>query len=1138
MFHLTLSNRFELLLQALHERMEADPDTSPLAPRRIIIPSLAVRRAITLDTAERYGICTNLEFAYLAQWLWQAMASLIPGIASDTPFDAKVLTWRMERHFGDPSFAATHDRIGPYLKASDDAMRFELATRVAERFEQYTTYRPDWLQAWGQGRPVRPPGKDPASARLWQQDETWQRALWQRLTQDLQAATDDPVERFVAAVQRDPQAARKILPSKVHVFAQTAIAPQHLLLLRALATVMDVHVYALNPCQAYWFDIVSEKRRARLQARGQALHTDVGHPLLAAWGQQTQAQLALLIEQMDDAVDPEDVSLEPSGGHRLARLQRAVLNLDAPDTQRNDTANKTTSSPDTSIEVHVCHSLRRELETLHNRLLALFAQADAPRPDEVLVVTPAIDKAAPLIDAVFGTARGKRSIAYTVTGRALGGDGGAAAALMALIDLGSSRIKASALMDMLQMPLITQALRWSSDEAAVVQQWLQEAGMRWGLDGVHRASFGVPALEQHTLDDALDRLMLGALMPDTISQDDHEPQLPFLGKLPAGHAVGSQTAWLGTLELFASRLAAWRQSLAVAKTPEAWHQALVAATDNFFAASTPTEMDGLRALRMALSQWRHQTDAAEFDQPISTAVMRAALVQQLQARAPGGVPSGSVTFASMSALRSLPYRVIAVIGLNDSDYPTAKPALEFDLMAQAPRLGDRQGRLDERNVMLDLLLAARERLWLSYVGRHVHSNAELPPSVVLSELLDALARADGVDVKTLQQQIVVEQPLQPFAPELFAPKAPEQRRSYHQTYADALRIAAQHQATLPAPSPSPSPSVSQDDGSDDDGDLTGEDNDGDTPETVVVEARDATPLFKAPLPAVPAALRDINLNDLKRFFTNPAQHLLRTRLGLSLPRLEEEALDDEPFALDPRQRTAMAKMLLSHAARGARGEALTALARAGTAFPAGAMGDAIIQREVRTIQRQLAAVAKAGVNMRLPQQVLSLSVDQQAWTLALDLHKVQSTGLAHLSPSKLRAHDKLLAWIDHLALGVLAPDGVAKTTRWVARDKVLTYKPIGDPQAALGALVQAYAQGLLFPLAMMPASSLAALEPQPEAAVRKAWAGDDRRPGDAADAHVQLAWRGMHALVHDASFEPLAQRLLAPLVEALTVEDL
>ena len=318
-----------------------------------------------------------------------------PMLGAASPYPA------LKAAFDDAAFVAGQSRLQAYLQDADALMRYELASQAAGLLEQYVTYRPAWLQAWRDGDRGAPADADTA----------WQAALWQRLEAELGTHAPHPAEAFVAALQRGgvQQAQRAGLPARLHVFALPAIAPQHLHLLQQLAQHLDVQLYVLNPCREYWFDLVGRRRLSRLAAQGRATGLEEeGNPLLASWGKQAQVMLDALL----DAGGSDDADFVPAPGtHLLAQLQNTLLEL-----QPVAPGSLECAEGDRSIELHVCHSLTRELEVLHDHLLGLFAADHRLRPGDILVVTPDLEAAAPLIDAVFGTAPKERALPYALCG--------------------------------------------------------------------------------------------------------------------------------------------------------------------------------------------------------------------------------------------------------------------------------------------------------------------------------------------------------------------------------------------------------------------------------------------------------------------------------------------------------------------------------------------------------------------------------------------------------------------------------------------------------------------------------------------------------------------------------------------------
>lgn len=1209
MLHLFSSNLFEGLLQALHQRLDeastrasgqgrSGEPASLMEPECILVGSPAMQRRLAQSLADRHGVCTNVDFPFLAPWLWRTMGRVLSQVASESPFEAQSLTWRVLEAFETPALAQQHARLGPYLAASDDAMRYELAAKVAGLLSQYTVDRTDWLTAWLQNRSARPLSPSPT----WRADEIWQAELWRHLSRVIPAIQDDPTARLLQRLRADPARARAALPHRVHAFALPTMPPRHLQLLHALSTVMDVHVYALNPCREFWFDLIDPKQVARIEAReGEDSPTlqfrEVGHPLLAAWGQPLQSQLAQWHDVCQHAEDgmaveassfyhpraqPAMRSTRSSGLTRLQAFQRDVLELRDPATQAQqadlDTDIDATTNAslgagvsaqsvaaDDSVELHACHSMRRQLEALHNRLLDWFAGHATPshegtqsfesarRADDVLVVTPRLDEVAPMIDAVFGAARhaqGARSIAYTITGRRLNDDGGATQALMQLLSVAASRMQASVVIALLHEPLVMQAFDWQSDDVAHVQSWLEGAGLRWGLDAAHRASLGVPADGAFTLQDALDRLLLSTIVgePDLGMAQSGENTAPglvgtlALGQWPAEGFNPAEGKRLRGVALLAQRLRALHDELAVPQTPQAWHATLSRVMDTWLVPRTDAEQDGLRQLRSALAEWRLRAAQADFVRPISLAVLKASLEPSLKSPSRGAVPTGSVTFASMDALRSLPYRVIAMVGMDDGAFPTRVTPLEFDLMAAAPRFGDRSPRLEDRQTMLDLLGAARGHVWIYYSGRDLRDNSEWPPSVVVNEWVDSLAQAERVSPDAMRQALTTHHPLQPFAPALFSPEALPTLRSYHETYAQSL--AQSHPPKPDAMGSSFSAwrdalgddaEAAQPDGEDEDaqgdfGSIFGHadvDVEGKGP---IAPSITSTPLWDQPLTPPAPWDHPITLAALQRFWENPAAAWLRLRLGVGLPREAQAVVDEAPMALDALSRSRLVTTLVPHALRRADRSALHAIARASLHVPSGAWGEPW-QAEGVTLSQELASRIGRGDPAPLPPaRVVSMAVLGQAWPLTLSVPgPLQRDGLVRWHAGQLRAKHHLRAWLEHLMLNALAPKGLRLQTRWVARDQTLVLRPVDDALEQLHALVAWMVQGLAAPLPFVPEASMARAAAQ----LGNPRAKPSNPRGDDEDLALTLAWRGHAPVTQHPNFDAIALAVFEPMHRAM-----
>lgn len=1111
----------------------------------------------------------------------QAGAAVPPDTDTATGANATALPPAEAGWTATPDAPATaHPRLRRYLQQADAAMRLDLAQRLARLYDQYGAFRPEWLEDWAAGRQPRELRGEP--------DAAWQAALYRALlaqalpqgTPDMRDIQDASTTR-TAAAPRPPQAwstapddegtgggrsngpvrapawddsaawrsapsrhqalARLTaalrgmddttlrhrltaagLPATVHLHLLPAIAPLHLALLQQLARGIDIHLDLLNPCAEEWFELVDEQRLLRLLQRGQGDHAETGHRLLTAWGRATQGQLRGLLFDLapGQAVETEDYAplSAADGPTLLTALHDSVLRL-----QDLTPGSLRLRPDDRSIELHDCHSLARQLEVLQERLLGLLGAPDAPPLDRIVVLLPDLQAATPLIDAVFGTAGPERFLPYTITGRALSSVNAPARALMDALALVDSRWPASALMALLQQPVVARRHGLDDEDLATLHDALREAGAHWGLDAAQQRALGLPGEARHTLGRALERLFLGHALPRLAGA-------PLAGLLPAGDAESGRAHALGALWRFVQLLSRLRQLCSRPLSARRWHALLAELLEALVEpdAQQPAELDALRELQQLLAGLAAQWQRAGLQARLPLAVVRQALQGQLDAAVRGGVPTGTLTFAAYSSLRGLPCDVLCMLGLDDGVFPANPRPEEFDLLARAPRAGDRVRRDDDRQLFLDLILSARRVLHMSHTGRSLRDNAPLPPSVLVTELMEALAT--GLGDPRAAARLTLRHPLQAFDPSLFDPAGDPRLRSHRADLAAALDAAAQARRQAPA---TPQAGMPLDEGAED---GTDEGADDDHADALPAAAR--LPFFSAPLPPPEPAWHQVSLAQLVEFARSPARTLLRRRLGLALPLADEELADDEPFVPDSRARNALARRLLPALLDGREGPALQQLAEAGIELPAGSLGAEALETELRGLEQMATTLRAWRDEPPAPAATLRLDVpqDAQVWRLEAVLGDLRPSGLLRHRSGRIGGLDTIEAWLHHLVLCAARPDGVQPETRWLGRGSQARFRPCdpGQARAALADWTAVYARGLCAPVAWLPRAAWAwAADGENLGRAAAVWKGRTGVPGERDDPWNALAWRGLddpcNAERHADGFVRLSGRLLGPL---------
>ena len=1117
MLNLIFSNRYAALTGRL--LTDLDPLTAgtvdPFMPETIIVPGTAVRRQLELDWANEKTICANVRFGFLAQWIWQQLARFVE-VSGDSPFAPEKLAWRIFERLGDASFTARHPRLVAYLvhAEADPLMRLELAQRVARLFDQYITYRQIWVNAWAAGQSVDF-GVAPESVMA---DQAWQADLWRALLASMEIGAEHPAETFFRSLDSATMPVRPHdLPPRVSVFCLPDIPPLYLNILAGLSRMMDIHLYILNPCRHFWNEITTSKRMAHLEAEGKLEYHEVGNSLLAGWGRQTQGLLQQLAELPgaslieDELYSPDE--LAPAPATILHRVQLDILDLIGP--AQADEPLFVYRPDDQSIQIHVCHSLTRQLEVLHDQLLDLFAQTPDLGANDVLVVMPNLEDAAPLIAAVFETAPPERRIPIALTGLPRAKANPVAAGLIELLTLLPSRFKASEVFAFLRHPLVALRYQLSMDDLDTIHRWMREADIHWGLNAPHRLRLNLPAETAGSFAEGLDRLFLAYA---TLGMES-----PLAHHLPASWVEGSSALALGSFDQFVADLEAAAIEARQPAIGQDWCARILCWLEGFFESTRETLEDFTEVRRTidSLGQVLQETGVAE---PLSLDVIVQALTEQLEASARGATPEGRVTFAGLGPMRGLPYRVICALGLDDGLFPAINRPDEFDLLAKGRTcLGDRQRGRDDRNLFLDLVVSARDRLLLGYTGRSIRDDSELIPSILVAELSDYLVKRTGRKDRPWQRC----HPLQAFSRRYFevsGAKATSPWFSYVDEYARALGQSLGQPVNAPE---------------------TGAETDAEEGAEQDESARlPGSRFFNQPLPWRETDGFEVSLDDLLRFFRNPCRYLLQRRLQVTLAEAGEELADEELFlpAWDSPGRLAD-QLRQSLKADSVDPETLRAVARACGAYPSGFLGERLLEQELGQLTQftERLREARQGVVLAPVSGHLNFDIKGEAWRLTGEMTELRSGGLVCWRYDELRPNDRLAGWIQHLFLNALAPAGVDPVTHWIARTGGYQLPPLADAPDRLSALVKLYREGQTRPLPFFPKSAWAYAEAEAEAgkalkAARKKWEVGYSGYGESTGSAYALALRGV-ADPLDTKFERCARAVFLPFMESVAMDE-
>ncbi|MDM0012468.1 exodeoxyribonuclease V subunit gamma [Variovorax sp. J22P168] len=1146
--------------EAMRDLMLAWMARHPLAPLEdewVLVQSNGVAQWLRLSLARDadeggIGIAAALQTELPATFIWQAYRAVLgaQAVPQASPFDKSLLVWRLMRLLPALLEEEVFAPLRRFLAEDGDLRkRHQLAERLADLFDQYQVYRADWLAGWAAGHDsivASRAGEQPLPEAL-----RWQPRLWRALQDDVgaagaahgRAAVHRRFMEAAAAWQGERPAG---LPRRLVVFGISSLPQQSLEVLAALARWTQVLMCVHNPCAHDWSHIVADKdllraERWRQQRRpgsegaiaDEALHLHA-QPLLAAWGKQGRDFIRLLdahderegyaqrFEAIGQRIDVFDAN---PGDSLLRQLQDDIRDL-RPLAESRALWPALDAEADRSIRFHVTHGPQREVEVLHDHLLSAFAADPTLRPRDVIVMVPDVAAYAPHIQAVFGllAADDPRHVPYTLADQGQRHHDPLLGALEKLLALPQSRIAVSDLLDLLEVPALRTRFGIDESRLPLLHRWISAANIRWGLHAEQRRTLDLPlASGQNSWDFGLQRMLLGYAVGSGESWADVEP-LDEIGGLDAT-LLGALAQLLATLELH------WR-SLSAPAAPALWGERLRALLADFFAADEDSDGFTLQRLELSLQQWLDACASAGLAEALPLSVVREHWLAQLD-RPTLNQPffAGAVTFATLMPMRAIPFRVVALLGMNDGDYPRSRVPMDFDLMGHDWRPGDRSRREDDRYLFLEALLSARERLHLSWVGRSIHDDSERAPSVLVAQLRDHLAAGwclagdEALSPREagarLLDALTVHHRLQPFHPDYFTQGSDPRLFSHAREWRAGLRPRAEQGAA----------GVSE---------LAPWD-------------------FEGPL----------TLRLLSDFAKDPVKSFFRQRLGIHFEADDPVGEDEEPFAIDALENWQLQDELIQaqraaieagDSREAAMQHRLERMARRGE-LPAGQFGVLTQQQLAQPMDKMFADYAQAleawpevlpdaaldDIDEGLPESLrlsdwlgdLRANAQGERCRLLLD------SG-SFLKDKRYRLDKLVRFWVAHVAAHL---DGEPITTVVIGKNGAVRLKALSAEAARLqwARLLDAWQQGLARPLPLALKSGFAWLDkggnvddpdsPAAREAARASYEDSDRDRGFVGERdrnpYLARAFPDFDALWAGGEFAQWCMALLQPIDDAV-----
>jgi exodeoxyribonuclease V gamma subunit len=1050
------AERTDLLADGLGALL-ANPLPDPFAEELVLVPARGVERWLSqrlshvLGAARGHdGVCAGVSFRSPG-----SLIAEITGTVDDDPWAPDAMTWPLleviDASLDQPWCAILARHLG-HFHTGDEAelrqgRRYAVARRLAGLFASYARQRPqlliDWLDGDAQGLGT---------------DLAWQPDLWRALVKRMD--TDPPHIRHQKTLARLHEGPSD-LPARLSLFGHTRLACTDIELLQALSTHHQLYLWLPHPSDELWRKLGD--RQGTIPRRDDTSHREVDNPLLATLGRDLREL------QRSLPADPQTDEYLPSN--------------DRPDTllgwlQSDIAANairpqgRTLTLDDRSVQVHSCHGPARQIDVLREVLLGLLQDDPTLEPRDILVMCPDIETYAPLIVADFGLgdvvhgAHPAHRLRVKLADRSLIQTNPLLGLASQLLTLAGSRVTASEVLNIAEAAPVRARFRFTDDDLESITRWVRQANIRWGFDQEHRKPYHVDFVH-NTWRFGIDRILAGVAM-----SDDAHAWID--NTLPLDDVSSNRVELAGQFAEFVCQLKQVIDSLTGARPLQEW---LTALTDGVATLTRISDSDAWQTSQMQreLAEVLEQA-SSRGDTVLRLTDIKALLDGQLSGRPTrANFRTGTLTVCTMVPMRSVPHRVVCLVGLDDGVFPRLGVVDGDDVLARNPMTGERDIRSEDRQLLLDAVGAATEKLVITYTGANEHTGQPRPPAVPLDELLDTL---DMTTPDKIRKRIVVEHPLQPFDIRNVerGTLVPDVPFSFDPTVLRAAQVSAGERSEHPK-------------------------------------------FISGPLPSPPAD--DVILADLVSFFKDPVKGFFRA-MQYTLPRDIEGVQDAMPVDIDKLEEWTVGDQMLGDILRGMTADqACHAEWRRGT-LPPGHLG----WRKATEMRDQVDLLATEARKYRQAQsQAYDVDIDLAGGRrLTGTVSPVYGERLVSVTYSKLDGKHLLEQWIPLLAL--FAHDsGREWSAVCIGRAKEgttplvrLLGQPDGDAVEVLRELVAIYDAGRREPIPLPAKTSYAWATARfagkdPERAAQYPWKTNTYPAEDEAPAHVR-AW-GKHARLTD-----------------------
>ncbi|MFP3019171.1 MAG: exodeoxyribonuclease V subunit gamma [Arsenophonus sp.] len=1032
------SNQASIHKKIIFNLIKNDPLTNPFEKEIILVQNSNISKWLQIELAKNLGIAANISFPLLPNFIWKIFTLVLSDIPKKNSFTKGEIFWKLMKILPLLLEETEFQQLKAYLNDDIEKTKlYQLSNRIADLFDQYLVYRPEWLEIWSKKELIKGLSDN----------QKWQKRLWLSLIEYTKKNNQPKwhlaniYENFIQNLHSNASSHIRF-PKRIFIYGITALPPVYLKVLNSLSQYIDIHLMITNPCRYYWGGIQSytfltkvdrynlngcqnqyinsclKNKKLPDSIFNKQVEQFLTNPLLDSWGKIGSDNLYFLSQlkeakKIDYFVDLESDCL-------LHQIQRDILNLEdhtqvgiTEEDYNNSFSKRQLSKQDKSLTFHLCHSPYREVEVLKDYLLGLFEEYKTLTPKDIIIMLPDIDSYTPYIKAVFSHISGKYYLPFSISNQKSNQVYPILQVFISLLDLPKNRFTTEQVLALLEVPELARRFSIYDDELILLRRWINESGIRWGLNDENIAMLKLPIIEQNTWIFGLNRMFLGYMMNNNKGTWNKI--------FPYDECIGLSAKLAGQLAIFIDSLINWKTILNQEKKLSEWLPLCKCLLDSFFETNEKNES----TFMFILQKWKKIIKngiLANYEGIIPLSIIRNELARFFNNKKINqSFLGGGINFCNIIPISSIPFKVVCLLGMNYEIYPRSIPPLEFNLMNEQPQRGDIKYRDNDRYLFLEALNSASQSFYLSYIGHSIHNNQLQNPSFLVSELLNYIIQSFCLEgdeclnldssANNVKEHLLIKHTRVPFSIENYSPD------SIHQSYSTEWLSATKKQSNSE------------------------------------IE-------FSTPLSPMIEHNNEILLEKLLSFYRHPIRSFFQQRLKVNFLNERIQLQENEPFIVNNLQQYKFNEKLLNAIIYEESLEELLTTFLGTGGLPVKYFGKIYLERQIQDMQ---SLADKVKLNYQKYFNKLFIEKFDNTCLIG-ELRNIQKSGIIRYRPAKLTINDGLSLWIEHLIFCLTIKTG--KSYYWGRDNTEWCFDSVDKYQAKvyLQQLINGYQEGMKSPL--------------------------------------------------------------------------